>query len=67
MTEPAVTTVSRTGADDLVDLLDRVVDGGAVVNGGVIISLAGVDLIRLDVNLMLIAVERLAGYAEEHR
>jgi len=44
-------------AEGLVDLLDRVVDRGAVVNGDLIISLAGIDLIRLDLRLLLVAVE----------
>ena len=43
--------------ESLVDLLDRVVDRGAVVNGDVIISLAGIDLIRLDLRLLLVAIE----------
>jgi hypothetical protein len=46
-------------ADDLVDLLDRVIAAGAVVHGDVIISLAGVDLIRLDLRALLIAVDTL--------
>jgi hypothetical protein len=46
-------------AEGLVDLLDRVVHRGAVVNGDVIISLAGIDLIRLDLRLLLIAVGSL--------
>jgi hypothetical protein len=45
------------GTDSLVDLLDRVVDRGAVVNGDVIITLAGIDLIRLDLRLLLVAIE----------
>lgn len=40
----------------LVDLLDRVVDRGAVVSGDVIISLAGIDLIRLDLRLLLTGI-----------
>lgn len=41
----------------LVDLLDRVVDRGAVVSGDVIISLAGVDLVRLDLRLLLAGID----------
>lgn len=41
----------------LVDLLDRVVECGAVVSGDVIITLAGIDLIRLDLRLLLAGVE----------
>lgn len=40
----------------LVDLLDRVVHRGAVVRGDVIITLAGVELIRLDLRLLLIGI-----------
>ena len=53
--------VSDNGAS-LVDLLDRVVQRGVVVNGDLIISLAGVDLIRLDLRLLLSGVSgALAG------
>jgi hypothetical protein len=41
----------------LVDLLDRVVDKGAVVSGDVIIQLAGIDLVRVDLRLLVIGVE----------
>jgi hypothetical protein len=41
----------------LVDLLDRVVHCGAVITGDVIITLAGIDLIRLDLRLLLIGIE----------
>lgn len=41
----------------LVDLLDRVVDRGAVVSGDVIISLAGIDLIRLDLRVLLAGID----------
>jgi hypothetical protein len=44
-------------ADGLVDVLDRVIHRGAVINGDVIISLAGIDLIRLDLRLLLCAVD----------
>jgi len=44
-------------AEGLVDLLDRVIHKGAVVNGDVIISLAGIDLIRLDLRALLVAIE----------
>lgn len=54
MPEEVLVTPSAEG---LVDLLDRVVDRGAVVTGDVLISLAGIDLIRLDLRLLLVAVE----------
>jgi len=45
-----------TSLDGLIEALDRVIDGGAAVSGDVVISVAGVDLIRLDLRLLLEAV-----------
>jgi Gas vesicle protein len=41
----------------LVELLDRVVHRGAYVQGDVIIGLADIDLVRLDLRLLLTAVQ----------
>lgn len=57
MTEPS--SPRRIGQTSLVDLLDRVLDGGAVISGDVIIALAGIDLIRIDLRLMVAPVYRL--------
>jgi hypothetical protein len=43
----------------LSDLLNRVLDKGVVISGEVTIAVAGVDLVRLDLRLLLVAVERL--------
>jgi hypothetical protein len=48
----------------LVELLDRVVHRGAYVGGDVTICLAGIDLVRLDLRLLLSAV---ADSADEVR
>jgi hypothetical protein len=48
-------------AEAVVDLLDRVVHRGAVVTGDVIISLAGIDLVRLDLRLLLLGIEGPPG------
>ena len=37
----------------LVDLLDRLIEGGVVVTGDVVLSLAGVDLVYLGLRLVL--------------
>jgi hypothetical protein len=55
------------GTADLVDLLDRVIDRGAVVTGDIVIGLAGIDLIRLDARLLLAAVDRLAAGGQDER
>jgi Gas vesicle protein len=44
----------------LVELLDRVVHRGAYVSGDVTICLAGIDLVRLDLRLLLTAVGEAA-------
>ena len=44
----------------LSDLLNRVLDKGVVISGEVTIAVAGVDLVRLDLRLLLVAVERHA-------
>ncbi|MFI5584406.1 gas vesicle protein [Amycolatopsis sp. NPDC051758] len=44
-------------AEAVADLLDRVVHRGAVVTGDVIISLAGINLVRLDLRLLLLGIE----------
>jgi Gas vesicle protein len=45
----------RVPGDDLalVDLLDRLLDGGVVVAGDVVLSMAGVDLVYLGLRLVL--------------
>jgi hypothetical protein len=37
----------------LVDLVDRLIDGGVVVHGDVVLSVAGVDLVYLGLRLVL--------------
>jgi len=57
-----VVEVGRGNAVEAVaDLLDRVVHRGAVVTGDVIISLAGIDLVRLDLRLLLLGIEEEPG------
>jgi gas vesicle protein GvpA/GvpJ/GvpM family len=57
------TSLGEDDADEpliLSDLLNRVLDKGVVISGEVMIAVAGVDLVRLDLRLLLVAVERLA-------
>jgi hypothetical protein len=42
----------------LVDLLDRVVHRGAMISGDVTVCLAGIDLVRLDLRLLLTGINR---------
>ena len=43
----------------LVELLDRVLDRGVVLRGDVTISVAGIDLLYLELRLLLSSVETL--------
>jgi len=45
----------------LADLIDRLLHRGVVAAGGVIISLAGIDLVRLDLRVLLGSIEKLAA------
>lgn len=58
-------------ADDerlaLSDLVNRVLDRGVVIQGSVILSVAGIDLIKLDLSLVLSAVEAELQRMLRHR
>lgn len=43
----------------LVELLDRVLDKGVVLKGDVTISVAGIDLLYLELHLLLASVESM--------
>lgn len=42
---------------ELADLINRVLDKGAVIAGSVTISVADIDLIQLDLTIVLTAIE----------
>jgi len=48
----------------LVELVNRVLDKGAVISGDVVISVAGVDLVYLGLRLLLSSVESMRGRLE---
>lgn len=56
MADAAVAVRRSTSLDGLVEALDRVIDGGAAVSGDIVITVAGVDLIRVDLRLLVAAV-----------
>jgi hypothetical protein len=55
---PQPCRITTTG---LVELLDRVIGGGAVVTGNVIVALAGVDLLYIDLKLLLASTDKLVA------
>lgn len=51
---------SSRGAD-LCDLLDRLIDTGVVARGSIVISVAGIDLIYIELSLLVASVETAFG------
>lgn len=47
----------------LVELVDRVLDRGVVLRGDVTISVAGIDLVYLELRLLLSGIEALNAHA----
>lgn len=59
METPPIELEGPLGDVALVELVNRVLDRGVVVSGEVIISVAGVDLLYLNLGLLLSSVETL--------
>ncbi|MBI1884702.1 MAG: gas vesicle protein [Chlamydiae bacterium] len=53
---------TRQGRATLVDLLDRVLDKGLVINADIIISLAGIPLIAVELRAAVASVETMWEY-----
>lgn len=43
----------------LIDILDTVLDKGVAIKGDIVISIAGIDLVYLDLRILISAVETL--------
>ena len=52
-----VTSVTQSQST-LCEALDRVLDRGAVVSGRIVVSVAGIDLLMLELNVLLSSIER---------
>lgn len=50
----------------LLEILDHVVNSGVVIHGSIVISLAGVDLIYLGLNVVLTAIETANQSMKKH-
>ena len=59
LTASPITTLSLGGEEDisLLEILDHVLNSGAVIHGSIVISLAGVDLVYVGLNVILTSVE----------
>lgn len=45
----------------LVDLLDRLLQGGVAIQGDIVLSAAGIDLVELDLRVVVAAIDTLAA------
>lgn len=45
----------------LIDLLDRVLQGGIVIQGDVVLTAAEIDLVRVNLALLVSSVSKAAG------
>lgn len=62
--------VSIGGSDEdisLLDILDHVFNTGVVIQGSLVISLAGVDLLYVGLNAVLAAVETALKHTEREQ
>lgn len=50
-------TLGREDEVSLLEILDHVLNSGVVIHGSLVISLAGVDLVYLGLNVVLTSVE----------
>lgn len=46
----------------IIDLIDRILDKGIVINGDITVSIVGVDLLSLKINLVIASVETAKRY-----
>jgi len=63
----APTALSIEGDDiSLLDILDHVLNSGVVIHGSLVISLAGVDLVYVGLNVILTSVETALRNLDAH-
>ena len=55
------TREASVGNIALIDLLDRLLQGGIVIQGDVILSAADIDLVKLDLRILVAAIDKVAG------
>ncbi len=62
-----VVVLDRLGDDEasLLDILDHVVNAGVVIHGSLVVSLAGVDLLYVGLNVILTSVETALQHMRE--
>src|ERR671917_1168778 len=54
----------QTGGTSLIDVLDRVLDKGIVIDAWVRVSLVGIDLITVEARVVVASIDTYLKYAE---
>jgi hypothetical protein len=54
----------RAGGTSLIDVLDRILDKGIVIDAWVRISLVGIDLITVEARIVVASIDTYLKYAE---
>jgi len=59
MASPNIISIGGDASDELslLDILDHVLNAGVVIQGSIVISLGGVDLVYVGLNVVLTSVE----------
>lgn len=55
----------KSGSSTLVDVIDRILDKGLVINADILVSVAGVELLGIKVRAALASLETAAKYGLE--
>jgi hypothetical protein len=58
---PRVLHGAGTQQVSLIDVLDRLLAGGVVIQGQVMLAAADIDLVALDLRILIAAVDKLAS------
>jgi hypothetical protein len=55
--------IERTGTTSVIDVLDRVLDKGIVIDAWMRISLCGLDLMTIDTRVLVASIETYLKYS----
>jgi hypothetical protein len=63
--ESLLSPVSSRDRLSIVDIVDRILDKGLVINGDITVSLVGTELLSLRINLVIASIETAKRYGIE--
>ena len=63
--ESLLSPVSSRDSLSIVDVIDRILDKGLVINGDITVSIVGTELLSLRINLVIASIETAKRYGIE--